>query len=969
MKSRFGKTGFSLWFLLVALAWQGVAAANELSLDGVWEIVFDHENAGLIEDWYQDKKFQSLDTRKIEVPSAWERIEKDYEGVAFYRREFDVPAEWKGKVVQMHFGAVNYIAEVWVNGESIGTHEGGFTPFALRVDRILKPGESNVVVIRVQGPIILSDKVVDGIGPLETPQWRGGIMGGIWQSVKLVATGDVVLDDVYMVPDRKSGVIRLTMQLDNTGTKAGEVDLAIDVVEVSNPDRPVATLREQMQLKPGRNRQAQTLQVNNPRDWSPEDPFLYTIRVRLLHKGEESDAWQHRFGFREFTIRDKDWYLNGEKVFLKATFFEGLYPNGIACPDSGEMVRREIQLAKDAGFNMIRPWRRPPAPMWLDIADEMGVLVVGSPVLECMALPLSTPYLPQRVENEIRESVLRDRNRTCVVQWELFNELHRPILNQMMRPMAMLTRDLDPTRLILDESGGWAFGANMYLPYEYEPTKFNDIHNYSGPLINNHIYDAYLTIGMTDEEKAAFGFKGQTPGRNVVPGLMSFVSELGYGSVPNLPDVNQRFAREGNPLTPAYRYHGMIEADQKRVLREAGFDHLYPDFETFCLEQQSIHGEANKRMIEAVRANPDVAGYCIHALAAGDWIFGAGLIDIWRNPKGQAYELTKAANQPRITSIRMFPRNVYASRGARLTVTGINELDELNARVHVSVVSESGAVVFEETNKRTWNPGVTSLFVSNLKTAGLSGTCEVRVKVIGSDDSVITGNTYGFDVFPESRLTPPAGRVALLDIRDQLRPFLKQSGINFVEYSENTPIGTPVLVASLEPQNDRQKEKLGSLKDFIYRGGTAVYLDPRKYQSNWRSKPQIKSEYLPVTGNLTMAKGLWTCIPHLVRDHPVFDGLPVNGPMREVYENVWPWMSIMNIGGESLAASIGFDWFSGDHKMHYSGPGESWWGSDLSIVPYGSGSCMVSQFRLLENLGSDPVADLLLFNMIKFVTK
>ena len=124
-----------------------------------------------------------------------------------------------------------------------------------------------------------------------------------------------------------------------------------------------------------------------------------------------------------------------------------------------EWGRKEIQLAKEAGFNMIRPWRRPPAPMWLDLADEMGVLVVGSPALECMTLPVSTPYLPKRVEHEVRQAILRDRNRACIVQWELFNELHRPVLKQLMRPMAMLARELDPTRLILDESGGWAFGA------------------------------------------------------------------------------------------------------------------------------------------------------------------------------------------------------------------------------------------------------------------------------------------------------------------------------------------------------------------------------------------------------------------------------------------------------------------------------------------------------------------------------
>ena len=383
----------------------------------------------------------------------------------------------------------------------------------------------------------------------------------------------------------------------------------------------------------------------------------------------------------------KQFYLNGKPIYLKATFFEGLYPNRIAYPDSREMAVREIQLAKDAGFNMIRPWRRPPAPMWLDLADEMGVLVVGSPVLECMRLPLSTPYLPARVEREIRETVLRDRNRACVVQWELFNELHRPILKQMMRPMALLTRELDPTRLILDESGGWAYGARMYLPNEYEPIRFNDIHTYPGPFINKWFYDGFLSIGLTEERKKASGLYAKAPGRNVVPGLMSFVSELGYGSLPNLVDNNERFRRDGNPLTPAYRYHHRLAEDQQRVLKESGFDDLYPDLEKFCLDQQSIHGAANKRMIEAVRSNPNVSGYCIHALAAGDWILGAGLIDLWRQPKSYAYEATKAANQPRILAIRMTPRNVYASRGSNLEVIGINELDALNAILSIRIVS------------------------------------------------------------------------------------------------------------------------------------------------------------------------------------------------------------------------------------------------------------------------------------------
>lgn len=954
--------------LLLSPVWILEAAQEEQSLNGEWEIVFDDQNEGRSKEWFIDDTFGALDNRQsITVPVAWETIKKDYEGVAFYRKSFDVPADWKGKVVRLHFDAVNYIAEVWVNDEVVGYHEGGFTPFDLRVDSMLKPGEENVVTLRVQGPIILSEKEVDGIGPLQTPQWRGGITGGIWQSVKLVATDAVYLDDVYIRPDWKTGAVSFDVEFNNTAVLSEDVAVKIEVRQAGAVISGTTFVSKDFSLRPGVSKRNWVVEVPTPNIWSPDSPNLYTAKVSVLSNGQSSDVWQHRFGFREFSIKDEDFYLNGERLYLKATFFEGLYPNGVAYPDSEKMVRKEIQLAKEAGFNMIRPWRRPPAPMWLDIADEMGVLVVGAPVLECMRLPLSTPYLPSMVENEIREAVLRDRNRTCVVKWELFNELHRPVLMQMMRPMALMVRELDPTRMILDESGGWAYGANMYLPGEYEPTKFNDIHNYAGPLINDYLYNGYLTIGMTRKEKLEFGFSGRSPGRNVVPGLMSFISELGYGSLPNMPLNNDLFSEKGNPILPAYRYHERIQKEQIQTLEEAGFSHLYPDFTDFCEMQQSIHGAANKRMIEAVRSNPKVDGYCIHALAAGNWIFGAGLIDLWRNPKGEAYTATAAANQPRIVSIRMFPRNVYAEEGTRLTVTGINDKDPVSAELSVRILSENGKVVFEESSKTSWQSGISDLFETKLNTNDFSGSYTVEATMFDSTGSLLTRNSFTFDVFEEDSLEYNGERIAVIDSDGTLRAYLEQKGIAYDLFGESTPKSVPVFVADLEASNS--DGQFDTLNNHVKAGGTAIYMGSVTTMVRSGGPAVSQLDTLPFEGELIQSKGLWTCIPHLVKDHPIFEGLPVDGPMRETYENVWATATLAGLGGETVAASIGYEWFSRDHKMHYSGPGDSWWGADLAIVPYGKGKCIVSMLRLVENLGSDPVADKLLLNLIKFTSE
>lgn len=712
---------FSLMIML------SIHAQNTISLDGEWEIIFDEQNEGREAGWMLANRFKEHPKKQaIEVPAAWERYKRDYEGVVFYQREFKVPKEWEDKVVRLQFGAVNYRSEIWLNDEVVGFHEGGFTPFEFRVDEMIKAGSRNVLSMRVVGPIILTDQEIDGMKKMEAPQWRGGISGGIWQSVSLVATNEIYVKDVYIQPNIHNNTASFQITLDNTSIQGVEVDI---LIKVKGADSAPLELSLDQKLRPGINQLSKTIAIPNTRYWSPDDPYLYTGEVTTTSQGVISDQWSHRFGMRELSIRNKDFYLNGKRIYLKASFFEGLCPNGIAYPDNEEMARREIHLAKEAGFNMIRPWRRPPAPMWLDLADELGVLVVGSPALECMTLPVSTPYLPRRVEHEIRQAILRDRNRACIVQWELFNELHRPVLKQLMRPMAMLARELDPTRLILDESGGWAYGANMYLPGEFEPTKFNDIHNYPGPFINEQKYNGYLSIGMTPEEKEAKGWKGPTPGRNLVPKLMSYVSELGYGSLPEMIENIQRFEKDGNPLTPAYRYHKRLHEGQQRILKESGFAKLYPDMKQYYLDQQKIHGAANKRMIEAVRANPAIDGYCIHALAAGDWIMGAGIIDLWRKPKTYAYEGTKAANQARIVSIRVSPRNMYAEKGGQLEIIGINDLDEEEVQLQIDILNNRGRIVYSNNKTLGWESGVSALLQDVLDTQSWHGNYSVRVQV------------------------------------------------------------------------------------------------------------------------------------------------------------------------------------------------------------------------------------------------
>jgi len=438
-------------------------ARQLLPLDGDWEIVFDPANTGRQAGCHLKDVFASRDDqREIRVPSCWEEIEQDYEGVAFYARRFAVPKNWKGKTVRLQFDAVNYVAEVWLNDHVVGRHEGGYGPFEFRVDDLLTFDEQNFLSLRVIGPIVAEDKVIDGIGQSDMPHWRGAIAGGIWQSVRLIATGTAFVDDIFIEPRLANNTVGVHLTLENAEATGRKVTAEVSIQSADESERVVASQSATLDLVPGRNEKSWTLTVPEARYWSPDDPFLYTAMVRMADESSTLDVEEVRFGMRELMIRDKRFELNGNPVYIKAAFFEGLYPTRLAFPDSEEMARREIQLAKECGFNMIRPWRKPPPPMWLDLCDEMGVFVIGGMPIECMRRwPTVTPHLRDRIGNEVRSAVLRDRNRACIVQWEIFNEIMREDLERLKHPVSMLARRLDATRLILDESGGFAGGSNI----------------------------------------------------------------------------------------------------------------------------------------------------------------------------------------------------------------------------------------------------------------------------------------------------------------------------------------------------------------------------------------------------------------------------------------------------------------------------------------------------------------------------
>ena len=957
--------------LLVSLLFCFSLASGEserecISLDGAWKIAFDENNKSRNETWYMPKSFSDLEyLESIDVPSCWETIRKDYEGVAVYGKKFKVPSEWKNKAIRLHFDAVNYRADVWLNGYAVGQHEGGYGPFEFQVDDLIKVDETNFLSVRVLGPIVNQDKIIDGLGKNDAPHWRGAIAGGIWQSVKLIASGQVFIDDLFVIPNINENKANIQLSLNNSGLNKCTHEV---IVEVKDKDSGSVVSRKSRNivLQPGKKITKWSMPIPNAKYWSPKSPHLYEVKAIIVKQDNES----HHFGMRELTIKNEEFILNGEPIYIKAAFFEGLYPTKLALPDSREMAIKEIQLAKEAGFNMIRPWRKPPPKMWLDLCDKMGMMVVGGLPIECMKLwPTVTPEMPNRIENEVRSAILRDRNRACIVQWEMFNEIWRKELKRLKHKMSMIARELDPSRLILDESGGFADGANIYLPYEVEPITFNDVHIYCGYPINNLTYSQFLALGMNKEEMEKLGYKAsELENKHTSPGKMTLVSEIGYGSVPDLKKNNKSFKERGNPLTPPYRYHQMLEETTLQALKQSGLDSIYPNLDDFCKEQQSLHASANKRIIEAVRSNPNVSGYCVHALTGGDWVLGAGLLDLWRNKK-LSYYSTKEANADRYLAIRVLPRNIYSEIGAEISITGINDIEEIRTgQLEIEIFNDQGRRVKRWEIKSNFSSGVNALFSNMLKTHNWSGLYKAVVTYKSLDDKNIIKNSYNFNVFNSSDLKVPEFKIAVIDPENLLTPFLEDKNIKYEHFSQSTDILTPVFVSSAR----KRLPQFSQLEKFVERGGKAIYLETlfQTGRSYWTTRLPPKG-VLPFSFGKEHALGLWVGVSHIVCDHSIFDGLESNKMMGDLYQNIWSPFTMVDIDGELIVSSITHGFYGGKkHEQQcYLGPEPAFYGMDMGIVPYGDGSYLLSALRIIPSLGADPVADKVFFNMIKWACK
>jgi hypothetical protein len=955
-----------------------------VDLCGAWEIVFDPENRGRAEEWYRPEVFSNLEGRRAAtVPGPWELMEEDYEGVGWYARRFPVPGSFRDGVAVLRFEAVNYRAEVWLNGRPLGRHDGGYTPFEIDATGWLDFEGENTLIVRVIGPLLTRAQFVDDLQQEEMPHWRGAILGGIWQPVSLLCTGALRVADLFAEPRLSESRAAIHVLLVNESLSAIEASARVSVRPDADPDRPVAESERSITLHPGESRVSYELDIPGVRTWSPEAPHLYRASIVLETGGNVADVGEARFGMREFTVRDARFELNGEPFFMKAIFDEGCYPNTLAdLPDEG-FARRQIRLIKEAGFNVLRLWRKPAPPLLLDLADEMGLPVVAAPAIECMRQnPCPTPRLEESLKREARELVLRDRNHPSIVAWEIFNEINVPELLRPRHRVCLEARRHDPSRLIIDESGGTRVepsqgieefrpmaefadgagpgvrkGASVYLPGSREPIRITERHrNLGGPI--------------APDDFRFFREYGDA-------GVLNLITECGGGAYPDLPAVLERFGREGNPLSPDFRAHRLLAERLEARLSESGLGEPFGDLAGFCRATREVQAEGNREVLEALRGNPKMAGYCLHAWTGADWVIGSGIIDLWLEEPWPAYHVAREINRPQCVLLRAESRNVSPGEKLRLVPVTVNEGPEVRAHLRLAVEAPGGDLLHEESSDLTVLSGITELPPLELTVPAVTGELSVRGDLTHGESLLARGAARVL-VLSADDVGAEGLSAALLDPEGALGDFLRRAGVEVCDFRADKPCRGPVLVTAQDASSDAQFEAFRAVLEHVAAGGCAAFLRPpvdelviSQGRPTWRMEHRVvpaenrllRSGLFPLKPAAREAQGNWIGLFHVVRAHPVFEGLPADCMMGQVYANVFARKTMIGLPVRPVVGTVSLDW-----ARYYIGLSDAWTGADLAVVAHGRGRLILSALRLVENLGCDPVAERIVLNTVRFAS-
>jgi len=471
-----------------------------INLNGPWEFKFDKENKGESDKWFSGK---SEFDKEIMVPFSWgSKLSgvKDEADIGWYSRTINIPSDWKDKTVMLIIGACDWHTKAWLNGYFLGEHKGGYTPFEFDLGQYAKPGEEQKLILRVD----------DTSHDFKLYGKQGyGRAAGIWQTIYLEARPENSIDFIHFTPNIDDNLVHIKAVLNKPASE--NLTFQLDIMDLDQTKKEVLN---------GSNEISFDLEINDPRLWSLEDPFLYEVSVSLIDGKKNVDKISTYFGMRKISVVNLPGTefpyvaLNDKPVYLQLTLDQSYHPDGYYTFPTDDFMRDEILRTRRIGLNGQRIHIKVEIPRKLYWADRLGVLIMAD-------VPnfWGDPGPEARAESEycLRKMIKRDYNHPSIFSWVNFNETwglrtkgkgYIKDTQEWVKSVYHLTKDLDPTRLVEDNSPNkldhvitdinswhaylpgdrWNDVLQLYSDNTYEGSPFNYVDGYTqgnAPMMNS----------------------------------------------------------------------------------------------------------------------------------------------------------------------------------------------------------------------------------------------------------------------------------------------------------------------------------------------------------------------------------------------------------------------------------------------------------------------------------------------------
>jgi hypothetical protein len=918
--------------LIRSLPLQTFAPAQRIELEYDWELLIDATARMQF-----GQVLSSLDWRDARVGLSWNAQFpelRNYMGAAWYRTHFELPVFRETQHVLLKFGAVDYFCEVFVNGRSVGTHEGGYTPFSFEITNLAHPGPNQVVVHVIDPPMdeeqnreLFPDMMYNEI-PHGKQNWYIQ-NSGIWQGVRVELCPAIYIERLDITP-ADDGQFEIEARLAGVGLNASEgsiaagTDLRIAIFDsggtrVFECSEKVTAQTEAVVHIKGK--------VSNVRLWSPSSPALYVLEASLA--GAVQYHRRTRFGFRKFEARDGKLFLNSHPFYMRAALDQDFYPETVHTPTSEQYVRDMMVKAKGLGFNVLRCHLKVAHPVYLDVADEVGMLIWAE-------LPSwSDSWFPSdhfstlaavRTDKMFWEILIRDWNHPCIVIQTIMNESWGINLTDASQREWLRTtfdrikRLLSPLgRLVVDNS---ACEGNFHIKSDLE-----DFHQYYSMPDHVEKWDKWLNE-FAQRPAWTYSPYGDAERTGNEPLL---VSEFGNWGLPKLPEELPWWFSVNFGEREVTRPSGVLER-----FNEYKLDKIFGSFNQFAEQTQWHQFASLKYEIESIRAKSSIQGYVITGITDVHWEVN-GVLDMWRNEKVYTKEFSEL-QKPDVILCRVQKCNFYAG-----------EMVEVEAMVsHFSDRALDGAEVRWSSGSETGHFKVSqSIATGNVATVGrfrvVAGQVDspkiepLEIELRDKEGHRIAENTYFLYVFPKAATVADVNLVLESPRNPGFAERLQQTGYYLTERTNNDAL----MIAS--HYNDEVAACLA-------RGGRVLLLLDGEEQlpAEWGFSVKIRSG--------SELDGRWITNQNWIRgEQPPFSSVAFGRILGFESTKVVPHYVMQGIAPEKyddVLAGVTYGWLNLNAALAVQ-------------MRIGEGKLFATTFRF-DSYGIDPYATCLLDSIVRY---